>query len=628
MSSTNKTTYYELPQFVDNDIFNPLVDDNDAYSKIDTALHNIADAEADNASEIVGVKSRLDSAEGDIDALETQNGNSVLTTTAQTLSGAVNELDAVASALDGRLDIVEDDINNVSTGLKAKVAALETQNGSAELTTVAQTLSGAVNELDALIKSGFVTPEMYGAVGDGVTDDTQAFIDMLSDNKNFIYIHGGTYVISSSLAINDNTYILCKGKILDNRQGAEASIIGLFDINNKSNVTLDGVHVVGTGALNYYITGGVIVARNDSKHIRVTNCIVENTPYIYAICTYDHGDDVIIDKCSIKEFSYGGICNVSGCDNFTVKDCVVINPHGFDGSNTYPISLGLYDGDYNLPVRVSKNLKAVNNYVEADVEFWEGIETHYGNNIEIANNVIKGTRDGIALAGGQVRDGITLTIDNVIISNNIIIGVGNSGTASPTKLHCGISSNHVNKAVYSNNYIEGFGELRSNGADPIIYLNDTNKCQIIGNNIRGGASDNNNAYGVLASNCDNVFIDGNTFSDGSVYVAFRIDGCGEIIMSNNKISNFATRGITGASTNANDHYYRTYNNESDMRATADPAQFVPQYCLPTQISDIKYGRLGDIIYNQTPSSGNPIGWICTTASTVGVPAVYSALPNL
>lgn len=149
MSSTNKTTYYELPQFVDNDIFNPLVDDNDAYSKIDTALHNIADAEAGDASEIVSVKSRLDSAEGAIDALEAQNGNSVLTTTAQTLSGAVNELDADASALDGRLDVVEDDINNASTGLKAKVSTLENTVGSGELDTDANTLVGAVNELNS-----------------------------------------------------------------------------------------------------------------------------------------------------------------------------------------------------------------------------------------------------------------------------------------------------------------------------------------------------------------------------------------------------------------------------------------------------------------------------------------------
>lgn len=166
MSSTNKTTYYELPQFVDDDIFNPLVDDNDAYNKIDTALHQIAEAEADDASEIVGVKNRVTTAEGKIEALETQNGVEVLTTTAQTLSGAVNELDGDVASLDGRLDVVEGDINNVNTGLKAKVSALETQNGNSELTTTAQTLSGAVNELDAEIGDG----ELLTPLNDNLVD--------------------------------------------------------------------------------------------------------------------------------------------------------------------------------------------------------------------------------------------------------------------------------------------------------------------------------------------------------------------------------------------------------------------------------------------------------------------------
>lgn len=148
MSSTNKTTYYELPQFVANDIFNPMADDNDAYQKIDTALHNIADAEANNATDIVGIKNRLDGAESDIDALEAQNGSNTLTTVAQTLSGAVNELKSGEDTLDGKLDIVENDINNAATGLKARVGAIEAQNGSEVLTTTAQTLTGAVNELD------------------------------------------------------------------------------------------------------------------------------------------------------------------------------------------------------------------------------------------------------------------------------------------------------------------------------------------------------------------------------------------------------------------------------------------------------------------------------------------------
>lgn len=143
MSSTNKTTYYDLPQFVDNDIFNPLVDDNDAYSKIDTALHNIANGEADNASDIVGVKSRLDSAEGDIDALEAQNGDDALVTTSQTLSGAINELDSDINSLDSRLDITESDLNNPSTGLKAKVASLNTQmNSVTQDVTSLETVSG------------------------------------------------------------------------------------------------------------------------------------------------------------------------------------------------------------------------------------------------------------------------------------------------------------------------------------------------------------------------------------------------------------------------------------------------------------------------------------------------------
>ena len=42
MGATGQTTYYDLPQYEGFDIINPLVDTNDAYQKIDTALHEIA----------------------------------------------------------------------------------------------------------------------------------------------------------------------------------------------------------------------------------------------------------------------------------------------------------------------------------------------------------------------------------------------------------------------------------------------------------------------------------------------------------------------------------------------------------------------------------------------------------
>lgn len=145
MSSTNKTTHYELPQYVENDIFNPLVDDNDAYGKIDTALYQIANAEAETAGEIVSLKNRVTGAESDIDALELQNGSAVLTTTAQTLSEAVNELNAGEQAMDARVDIVEDSINNPSTGLAVKMASAENN-----ITSLGNRMTTAESDIDAL----------------------------------------------------------------------------------------------------------------------------------------------------------------------------------------------------------------------------------------------------------------------------------------------------------------------------------------------------------------------------------------------------------------------------------------------------------------------------------------------
>ena len=147
MAYSNTTPNYDLPQYVGTDIPNPLTDFNSAMSTIDSTMKNIADG--------------VGASDTDIAALKIQNGDSQLTTTAQTLSGAVNELDADingSNGIDSRLTTVETNqtadestlstaVANLST-VTGKVSALETQNGSAVLTTTAQTLSGAVNELD------------------------------------------------------------------------------------------------------------------------------------------------------------------------------------------------------------------------------------------------------------------------------------------------------------------------------------------------------------------------------------------------------------------------------------------------------------------------------------------------
>ena len=142
---TNQTVNYALSQFIGTDIPNPLTDYNGDMAKIDTAIKNVADASVDDRDEIA--------------ALKVQNGNETLETTAQTLSGAVNELNSGYGNVNTRLTTAEGKITadegtlatvvgNVST-LAGKVGAVETKVGTAVLTTTAPDLSGAVNELDA-----------------------------------------------------------------------------------------------------------------------------------------------------------------------------------------------------------------------------------------------------------------------------------------------------------------------------------------------------------------------------------------------------------------------------------------------------------------------------------------------
>ena len=126
MAHTNSTINYGLPQYVGNDIINPLVDTNGAYAEIDTQLKANADNINDVAGDATQIKNRVSAVETKVEALETQNGNLPLNTTAQTLSGAINELDA--------------ELNTANTGVVPKI-------GTGTLLTTAQTLIGAINEL-------------------------------------------------------------------------------------------------------------------------------------------------------------------------------------------------------------------------------------------------------------------------------------------------------------------------------------------------------------------------------------------------------------------------------------------------------------------------------------------------
>ena len=116
MSSTNKTTNYELTQFLATDVPSWLVDYNGDMSKIDTQMKVNATAAAAAQSKADGADSKADTNAADIDALE------------------------------GRMDTAEGEIDTLQSEMEAVEAKAEEEKRLAEEQAIADRLANPTTE--------------------------------------------------------------------------------------------------------------------------------------------------------------------------------------------------------------------------------------------------------------------------------------------------------------------------------------------------------------------------------------------------------------------------------------------------------------------------------------------------
>ena len=225
MAHTNQTAHYHLPQYVGTDIINPLTDTNGAYEAIDTAIYEVGQTASGMAS--------------DIDALKIQNGDNALNTTAQTLSGAINELKSGEDALGLRATATETDVSTLQTqmstatsnittlntsvaGLQTEMAGkasatalnnLTTKVGTGNLNTTAQNCVDAINEVLAEIPSGgsvSADDVTYDNTDSGLTaTNAQDAIDELKSDVDAIPIYtDSTEVVRGTLTAGQTSVVL------------------------------------------------------------------------------------------------------------------------------------------------------------------------------------------------------------------------------------------------------------------------------------------------------------------------------------------------------------------------------------------------------------------------------------
>lgn len=254
------------------------------------------------------------------------------------------------------------------------------------LNTNINTTIGIVDKYSANPYGTYIIPEMVGAVGDGVTDDTTAVTNAISYFKNVKL--NSTYKVSNILISNvSNIKLFGDGGLIFSDPAQSVLKYGLR-VTAASNVKVNGI-VVTTLTSNFQGLYGVG----------------------YELLDFYGCSNVIVDSVTVHDTCDG--VAVTMCQGVTVNDCQIYNC-----------------GEECVVVRNSQNVKVTNNnlynYCGDCVLLKGGSDSYNFENYEIMDNYIHSSKKADQL--NWVGGGITYNCENdserngvgFVISRNII----------------------------------------------------------------------------------------------------------------------------------------------------------------------------------------------------------------
>jgi hypothetical protein len=274
------------------------------------------------------------------------------------------------------------------------------------------TILDVCERTNAAVADLHVTPEMFGAIGDGKADDTEAIQAAMSSGvvnltKGKSYIVNGAVDIPADTKIDGNyANVLCG-------DGTVFNVIG-------DNVVMERLRFVGNGTNLYGINVSTRV-----KNTRISNVYGEGLSYSLIM---NDGENTLISGAYAYNCGWDCVSNYKNAKNATIRDCTAVRcgRHGFstdEGSNgikfinCYAEDIGWIDGEGHTCFHLEGacNSKVINCravYTEnhpSVTESFSGILN--GCRIEAAetamlDNTIEGLdiiyKDGFAPLGNQV----------------------------------------------------------------------------------------------------------------------------------------------------------------------------------------------------------------------------------
>lgn len=397
----------------------------------------------------------------------------------------------------------------------------------------------------ALLKE-YVTPEMYGAVGDGTTDDTAAVQSAVNSGK-IVWGHGKTYLITSVTISNDCDIRDCVfyKKSIAQTLGSYAFFVGAADLNisfSECSFTSDADKAenrqdddsytsgltsnVGFIRSNYSVTSitcnrcrfvnayyAIYLTAESTSHLRVSYCefvnhvtgvdfaycsdaIISNSKFTQSQYAKGKAHDIyvaqgtsnkaLIQSCTFESYGISISCNHGGYYDLTISDCI-INSHYFKPI----VATDEGGGDNHVTVN--------NSFISCTEKV---CDSHYDTTYEFNNCVIKCTEAGKYV----IND--TSEVGHATFNNCTIIGRLLTHSRA-SFINCAIMLYAGSKSIIYNAGTDLIGcsvRYSSTHATP-IYV--TGNSRIINSYFNNSET---TTYAVRAENTENLF-KGNVFEN-------------------------------------------------------------------------------------------------------------------
>lgn len=516
-----------------------------------------------------------------------------------------------------------------------------------------------------------VNVKNFGAVGDGVTDDTAAIQAALTASKRITLGDASdNYKVTATLNLQSGQFLDLNGATIR----MYTAQTRMFNAVGQSNVTVrDGIFI---GCKNDFLNSSSSAAVCISLGTGSDNMVVENNQF------YDFA------YSPVSTVGYGKVLK------FTFKNNIVVGPGAtvLSDPNDRNCTGITIDGQYLsiegnkisesaqglIVAAESENISIANNII-FDTVNEHGMYVDAGcQNVAIVGNVVSNT-GGVGIKFQWYDAGTTQEPSNLVISGNTVFNTGTDGiqvlstTATPTE--------KLNGCTISGNVVQDVGQ----DAILVRYVRNLN---IADNTVLTAAR-----YGIACTDTDTAVIDSNNIANTQFNGIFHDNTGDHVSVTNNMV---VSPGLSGDNTSGNSsgilfgggigvgrnisgnyvygdatktQYALFYTGGDQTKTRISGNSFIntnssavrlkfpsealaywgenyllsfsgdrqainlstnlTQGSLPTFFATAAPStgqwRLGDIVYNATPVAGGTIGWVCTATGTPGTWKTFGAI---